>query len=122
MEIARKILAHIHAIHLQAMHEMRSVWELDRTLARTLMAEFARLQLIIGEDLTKSLIAFRTDLESSCEVLSSDLVRTLSLHPNDPVSRQVKAIIQKFQQSTSMKMNLPLPLQNKLPIGVPGAN
>ena len=108
METARKILARIHAIHLQAMHEMGSVWELDQTLACTLMAEFARLQLIIGEDLTKSLIAFRTDLETSCEVLSSDFVRTLNLHPDDPVSCQVKAIIQKFQQSISMKMNLPL--------------
>ena len=72
------------------------------------MAEFVRLQLIIGEDLTKSLIAFCTDLENSCEVLSSNFVRTLNLHPDDPVSCQVKAIIQKFQQSTSMKMKLPL--------------
>ena len=38
----------------------------------------------------------------------TDFVRTLNLHPDDPVSRQVKAIIKKFQQSTSMKMNLPL--------------
>ena len=53
-ETARKILAHVHAICLQAMHEMGSVWELDRTLARTLMAESTRLQLIIGEDLNKS--------------------------------------------------------------------
>ena len=88
---------------------MGSVQELDRTLARTLMAEFVRLQLIIiSEDLTKSLIAFHSDLETSCEVLSSDLARTLNLHPDDPVSHQVKAIIQKFQQSTSMKMNVPL--------------
>ena len=72
------------------------------------MAEFMRLQLIIGEDLNKSLIAFHTDLETSCEVLMSDLARTLNLHPDDPVSHQVKAIIQKFQQSTSMKMDLPL--------------
>ena len=72
------------------------------------MAEFVRLQLIISEDLTKSLIAFRTDLETSCEVLTSVIARTLNLHPDDPVSRQVKAIVQKFQQSTSMKMNLPL--------------
>ena len=108
LETAHKILAHIHTICLQAMHEMGSVQELGQTLARTLMAEFARLQLIIGEDLTNSLIAFCTDLETSCEVLSSDFVRTLNLHPDDPVSHQVKAIIQKFQQSTSMKMNLPL--------------
>ena len=108
LETACEILACVHAIRLQAMHEMGSVWELDRTLAHTLMAEFTRLQLIIGEDLNKSLIAFRTDLETSCEVLASEFVRTLNLHPNDPVSRQVKAIIQKFQQSTSMKMGLPL--------------
>ena len=72
------------------------------------MAEFTRLQLIIGEDLNKSLIAFCTDLETSCEVLTSDFARTLNLHPDDPVSRQMKAIIQKFQQTTSMKMGLPL--------------
>ena len=90
------------------MHEMGSVHEFDRTLAHTLMAEFARLHLIIGEDLTKSLIAFCTDLETSCDVLASDFARTLNLHPDDPTSPQVKAIIQKFKQSTSMKMNLPL--------------
>ena len=67
-----------------------------------------RLQLIIDEDLTKSLMALCADLETSCEVLTSDLARTLSLCPDDPVSHQVKAIIQKFQQSTAPKMNLPL--------------
>ena len=108
LETAHKILACVHAICLQAMHEMGSMWELDQTLACTLMAEFMRLQLIIGEDLTKSLLAFHTDLETSCEVLASDFARTLNLNPDDPMSHQVKAIIQKFQQSTSMKMNLPL--------------
>ena len=41
------------------MHEMGSMQEMDRTLARTLMAEFARLQLIVGEDFTKSLLVLR---------------------------------------------------------------
>ena len=72
------------------------------------MAEFARLQLIMGEDFTKSLIALHTDLEASCEVLMSDIVRTLVLHPDDPTSRQVKAALHKFQQTTSLKVNLPL--------------
>ena len=72
------------------------------------MAESARLQLIIGEDFTKSFIALRTDLEASCEVLLSDIVRTLNLHPDDSVSHQVKATLQKFQQATSLKVNLPL--------------
>ena len=108
LETAHEILECIHAIRLQTMHEMGSMRELDQTLASTLMAEFVRLQLIIGEDLTKSLVALRTDLETSCEVLSSDFARTLNLHSDDPVSPQVKELIQKFQQSISMKVNLPL--------------
>ena len=103
-----EILVHVHALHLQTMHEMGSVQELDQTLARTLLAESARLQLIIGEDFTKSLIALCTDLEASCEVLLSDIVRTLNHHPDDSASCQVKATLQKFHWATSLKVNLPL--------------
>ena len=60
LETAREILEHIHAIRLQTMHDMGGVRELEWTLVRTLMAEFVRLQLILGEDLTKSLFAFRS--------------------------------------------------------------
>ena len=108
LETAHKILEHVHAIHLQTMHEMGSVRELERTLVRTLMAEFVRLQLIIGEDLTKSLVALHSDLETSCEALSSDLARTLNLHSDDAVFSHVKELIQKFQQTISIKVNLPL--------------
>ena len=72
------------------------------------MAEFARLRLIIGEDLTKSLMALRADLEASCVALMSDIVRTMDLHPDDPASHQVKAALRKFQQTTSLKVTLPL--------------
>ena len=108
LETTHEILACIHTLHLQTMHEMGSMWELDQTLAQTLMAKSARLQLIIGEDFSKSLIALCTDLEASCEVLMSDIVRTLNLHPDDPGSHQVKATLQRFQQATSLKVNLPL--------------
>ena len=108
LETAREILEHIHAICLQTMHEMGGVRELEWTLVRTLMAEFARLQLILGEDLTKSLAALRSELETSSEALSSDLVRILNLHSDDPAFPQVKELIQKYQQSISMKVNLPL--------------
>ena len=126
-----EILACVHALHLQTMHEMGGVWELDQTLAQTLLAEALRLHLIIGEDFTKSLIALHTDLEASCEVLMSDIVKTLNLHPNDPASHQVKASLQKFQWATSLKVNLALmeleaawepPQGNKLPNRIPGAN
>ena len=90
------------------MHEMGSIHELDWTLAQTLLAKSVRVQLIIGEDLTKSLMTLRTDLEASSEVLLSDIAKTLDLHPNNPASCQVKAILQRFQQATSLKVNLSL--------------
>ena len=104
----QEILARIHALHLQTMYEMGSVRELDRTLAHVLMAEFTRMQLLIGQDLTKSLIALQMDLETSSQALLSDVSRTLNLHPTDPASHQLKAILQGFQQATSLKVNLPL--------------
>ena len=72
------------------------------------MAEFARLQLILGDDLTKSLSALHSELETSSEALSSDLVSVLNLHSGDLPFPRVKELIQKHQQSISMKVNLPL--------------
>ena len=108
LETTCEILGCIHALHLLTMHEIGSVREVDWTLARTLMAEFVRLQLIVGEDFTKSLLALHSDLEASGEALVSNIVRTIDLHPNDPAACQVKAALQTFQQSTSMKVTLPL--------------
>ena len=108
IETMQEILARVHALRLQTMHEMGSVQELDRTLAHALMAEFAMLQLILGQDLTKSLIALQINLETSSEVLLSDVATTLNLHPTDPASHGLKAILQRFQQATSMRVNLPL--------------
>ena len=80
----------IHALHLQIIHDMGSVREVEQMAVHTLMVEFARLQTILSEDLTKSLSALCSELETSREVLSADI------------------LIQKHHQSVSMKINLPL--------------
>ena len=72
------------------------------------MAEFTRLQLILGEDLTKSLSALPSELKTSSEALSSDLLIVLNLHSGDPAFLCVKELIRKHHQSISMKVNLPL--------------
>ena len=87
---------------------MGSAHELDQTLARGLMAEFARVQLVIGKDLTKSLIALQLDLETSSQAFISDVTRVLNLHPMDLAKHQVKALLQRFQEATFLKVHLPL--------------
>ena len=108
LETALGIIERIHALHLQILHEMGGVRELEQAAIRTLMAEFARLQSILCEDLTKSLSALCSELEASSEVLSADLLRVLSLHPGDLAFPRVKELIQKHHQSILMKVNLPL--------------
>ena len=108
LETALGILEHIHALRLQTLHDMGDMRELEQAVVHTLMADFARLQSILGEDLTKSLSALRSELETSSEALSSDLLSVLNLHSGDLVFPWVKELIQKHHQSVSMKVNLPL--------------
>ena len=98
----------IHALCLQIIHEMGGVRELEQAAVCTLMAEFARLQTILCEDLTKSSSALHSEMEASGEVLSADIINILNLCPGDPAFSRVKELIQKHHKSVSMKVNLPL--------------
>ena len=57
LETALGIIECIHALRLQIIHEMGGVREVEQAAVRTLMAEFARLQSILCEDLTKNFIS-----------------------------------------------------------------
>ena len=108
LEVALSAVRRIHAICLQTMHDMGCMREVEQAAVSTLMAEFARLQAILGEDLTQSLSALRSELEASSEALSADILNILSLRPGDPGFSRVKELLQKHHQSVSMKVNLPL--------------
>ena len=108
LETTQGILERIHASRLEALYEMGSTHELDRTLSRALMAEFVRIQLVMGKDLTKSLIALRLELENTSQAFLSDISRVLNLQPTDPVAYKVKAHLHRFHQALTIKMHLPL--------------
>ena len=108
LEVALSVVRHIHAIHLQTIHDMGCMREVEQVAVSTLMVEFARLQAILGEDLTQSLSALHSELEASSEALSADILNILNLCPGDPGFSQVKELLQKHHQSVSMKVNLPL--------------
>ena len=108
LEAARGAVEHFHALCLQIMNYMGSMKEIEQAAVHTLMAEFARLQTILCEDLTKSLSALCSELEASSEVLSADLLNVLNLCLGDPAFSRVRELIQKHHQLVSMKVNLPL--------------
>ena len=108
LELVRDAARHLHAVRLQAMHDMECVREVEQAAVRTLMAEFARLQAILGEDLTQSLSALRSELEASSEALLTYVLDVLNLCPGDLGFSQVKELLLKHHQTVSLKVNLPL--------------
>ena len=90
------------------MHDMGCVREVEQVAVSTLMVEFARLQAILGEDLTQSLSTLRSELEASSEALLADMLNVLNLRPGDPGFSRVKELLQKHHQLVSLKVNLPL--------------
>ena len=108
LEIVRDVVRHLHAVRLQVMHDMGCVREVEQVAVRTLLAEFARLQAILGEDLTRSLSALRLELEASSEAVLADVLDVLNLHSGDLEFSRVKVLLQKYHQSVSLKVNLPL--------------
>ena len=108
LEAALGAVKHIHALRLQIIHDMGSMREIEQAAVRTIMVEFARIQTILCEDLTKSLSALRLELEASSEVLLADILNILNLRPGDLGFSRVRELIQKHHQPVSMKINLPL--------------
>ena len=90
------------------MHDMGCVREVEQAAVRTLLAEFPRLQAILGEDLTRSLWAQRLELEASSEAMLADVLDILNLRSGDPGFSRVMELLQKYHQSVSLKVNLPL--------------
>ena len=108
LQMARSILDQAHALQLQSMGDLGCIRDLDRTLAGTLMAEFSRVQLIVQEDVGKSLVALRSDLLATCSAFVADIGRVMDVPPADPRLALLEASLERFRRQASLKFDLPL--------------
>ena len=108
LQMARSILDQAHALQLQSMADLGRIRELDRMLAGTLMAEFSRVQLIVLEDVSKSLVALQSDFLDSCSAFIADVARIMGVTPADPRSDLLRASLERFRRQASLKFDLPL--------------
>ena len=106
--MARSILDQAHALQIQSMADLGHIRDLDRTLARTLMAKFSHVQLIVQEDVGKSLVALRSDLLASCSAFIADVGRVVDIPPADPRLALLEASLERFRRQASQKFDLPL--------------
>ena len=108
LQMARSILDQVHALQLQSMGDLGRIRDLDRMLAGTLMAEFSRVQLIVQEDVGKSLVALRSDLLATCSAFIADVGRVMDVPLADPRLALLEASLERFRRQASLKFDLPL--------------
>ena len=108
LQMVHSILDQAHTLQLQSMGDLGHIRDLDRTLAGTLMAKFSRVQLIVQEDVGKSLVALRSDLLASCSAFIVDVGRVMDVPPADPRLALLEASLERFRRQASLKFDLPL--------------
>ena len=108
LQMANSILDQVHALRLRSMRDLGRIRDLDRTLARTLMAEFSRVQLIVQEDMRQGLRALRNDLLASSTAFLADVRRIVDIPMTDPRSTLFEASLERFQWLAALKFDLPL--------------
>ena len=108
LQMARSILDQAHALQIQSMGDLGHIRDLDRTLAGTLMAKFSRVQLIVQEDVGKSLVALRSDLLATCSAFIADVGRVMDVPQADPRLALLEASLERFRRQASLKFDLPL--------------
>ena len=107
--IVRDTLDQVYALRLETLQEMGFIQEVDRALDKSIMAEFLRLQLIVGDDLKTSLQAMHADLEATTAELVRDLdivVQNSTALPSE--NPAVRVALHRFTDLVRLKLALPL--------------
>ena len=109
MELVHNTLDQVYALCLETLQERGFIQQVDRALANSIMLEFIRLQLIVGEDLNTSLRAMHADLEVTTDELIRDLdivVHNSTDLPSENPS--VRVALHRFRELVKLKLTLPL--------------
>ena len=107
MELVRDTLDQVYALHLETLQEMGFIWEVDRALAKSIMSEFIRLQLIVGDDLNTSLRAMHADPEATTDELIRDLDIAVQNSTDLPSENPaVRVALHRFKQLIKLKLAL----------------
>ena len=99
----------VHDLHLQLLQEMGFVREIDQALSKSLMVEFLRLKIIIGDDLSRALQTWQTDMEVATDKFLRDLDTVTQASTTLPSKNAaVRVALRQFCAATQLRVALPL--------------
>ena len=108
-KIICETLDQVYALRLETLQEMGFIREVDRALAKSVMVEFLRLQLIVGYGLNTSLWAMHADLKAT----AADLVRDMDITAQNSTALlsenpAIGVDLHRFLGLVKLKLALPL--------------
>ena len=104
-----KVMDQVHDLHLQLLQEMGFVHEIDQALSRSLMVEFLRLKIIIGDDLSGALRTWQTDMEVATDKFLRDLDAATQTSITLPSKNTAVGVaLYQFCAATQLRVALPL--------------
>ena len=104
-----EVMDQVHDLHLQLLQEIGFVREIDQALSKSLMVEFLRLKIIIGDDLSRALRTWQTDMEVATDKFLRDLDAATQTSTTLPSKNAAVGVaLRQFRAASQLKVALPL--------------
>ena len=104
-----KVMDQVHNLHLQIVQEMGFIREIDQALSKSLMVEFLRLKVIIGDDLSETLQTWQADMEAATDKFLRDLDAATQTSTTLPSKNAAVGVaLRQFWEAAQLRLALPL--------------
>ena len=104
-----EVVDQVHDLQLQLPQEIGFVREIDQALSKSLMVEFLRLKVIIGDDLSGALQTWQTDMEVATDKLMRDLDAATQTNTTLPSENAAVGVaLCQFGAASQLRVALPL--------------
>ena len=104
-----EVMDQVHNLHLQLLQEIGFIHEIDQALSKSLMVEFLRLKIIIGDDLSGALQTWQTDMEVATDKFLRDLDAATQTSTTLPSKNAAVGVaLRQFCAASQLRVALPL--------------
>ena len=106
VEVA-EVMDQVHDLHLQLLQEMGFIREIDQALCKSLMVEFLRLKVIVGDDLSGTLRTWQVDMEATTDTFLRDLDTATQTSTTLPSKNAAVGVaLRQFRAATQLRVAL----------------
>ena len=104
-----EVMDQVHNPHLQLVQEMGFIREINQALSKSLMVEFLRLKVIIGDDLSGTLRTWQANMEAAMDKFLRDLDAATQTSTTLPSKNAAVGVaLRQFREAAQLRVALSL--------------